>query len=154
MRPSPLSTSGRVTGWRGAADGDGHRKQRDQRLVTGQMQEKAKEIYMTFLSSKASSQVNVEGQSRLSEKILEEPHPLMFQKLQDQHDNRLVCALRRQASGGLTKLASSDMTVACPPPRSLREQFLSGSQVPGETQPLVISPNTVEMRQGPLDTSL
>ncbi|KAG8517365.1 Regulator of G-protein signaling 10 [Galemys pyrenaicus] len=49
-----------------------------------QMQEKAKDIYMTFLSSKASSQVNVEGQSRLSEKILEEPHPLMFQKLQDQ----------------------------------------------------------------------
>nr|XP_002718734.3 regulator of G-protein signaling 10 isoform X3 [Oryctolagus cuniculus] len=49
-----------------------------------QMQEKAKEIYMTFLSSKASSQVNVEGQSRLNEKILEEPHPLMFQKLQDQ----------------------------------------------------------------------
>ncbi|XP_004265821.1 regulator of G-protein signaling 10 isoform X1 [Orcinus orca] len=49
-----------------------------------QMQEKAKEIYMTFLSSKASSQVNVEGQSRLNETILEEPHPLMFQKLQDQ----------------------------------------------------------------------
>ncbi|XP_012381528.2 regulator of G-protein signaling 10 isoform X2 [Dasypus novemcinctus] len=49
-----------------------------------QMQEKAKEIYMTFLSSKASSQVNVEGQSRLNEKILDEPHPLMFQKLQDQ----------------------------------------------------------------------
>ncbi|XP_053441596.1 regulator of G-protein signaling 10 isoform X1 [Nycticebus coucang] len=49
-----------------------------------QMQEKAKEIYTTFLSSKASSQVNVEGQSRLDEKILEEPHPLMFQKLQDQ----------------------------------------------------------------------
>uniref|UniRef100_A0A6I8N6G4 Regulator of G protein signaling 10 n=1 Tax=Ornithorhynchus anatinus TaxID=9258 RepID=A0A6I8N6G4_ORNAN len=49
-----------------------------------QMQEKAREIYSTFLSSKASSQVNVEGQSRLSEKILEEPHPLMFQKLQDQ----------------------------------------------------------------------
>ncbi|XP_056351208.1 regulator of G-protein signaling 10 isoform X2 [Oenanthe melanoleuca] len=49
-----------------------------------QMQEKAKEIYMTFLSSKASSQVNVEGQSRLSETILETPHPLMFQKLQDQ----------------------------------------------------------------------
>lgn len=48
------------------------------------MQEKAKEIYMTFLSSKASSQVNVEGQSRLNETILEEPHPLMFQKLQDQ----------------------------------------------------------------------
>ncbi|KAM4851426.1 regulator of G-protein signaling 10 isoform 2-T2 [Thomomys bottae] len=48
------------------------------------MQEKAKEIYMTFLSNKASSQVNVEGQSRLNEKILEEPHPLMFQKLQDQ----------------------------------------------------------------------
>lgn len=48
------------------------------------MQEKAKEIYMTFLSNKASSQVNVEGQSRLTEKILEEPHPLMFQKLQDQ----------------------------------------------------------------------
>ncbi|KAM6265630.1 regulator of G-protein signaling 10 isoform 1-T1 [Porphyrio hochstetteri] len=49
-----------------------------------QMQEKAKEIYMTFLSSKASSQVNVEGQSRLNETILETPHPLMFQKLQDQ----------------------------------------------------------------------
>uniref|UniRef100_A0A674JY28 Regulator of G protein signaling 10 n=1 Tax=Terrapene triunguis TaxID=2587831 RepID=A0A674JY28_9SAUR len=49
-----------------------------------QMQEKAKEIYMTFLSSKASCQVNVEGQSRLNETILEEPHPLMFQKLQDQ----------------------------------------------------------------------
>ncbi|KAK2530674.1 Rgs10 [Columba guinea] len=51
---------------------------------TKQMQEKAKEIYMTFLSSKASSQVNVEGQSRLNETILETPHPLMFQKLQDQ----------------------------------------------------------------------
>lgn len=55
-----------------------------QLLCLLQMQEKAKEIYMTFLSNKASSQVNVEGQSRLSEKILEEPHPLMFQKLQDQ----------------------------------------------------------------------
>ncbi|XP_031972275.1 regulator of G-protein signaling 10 isoform X2 [Corvus moneduloides] len=52
-----------------------------------QMQEKAKEIYMTFLSSKASSQVNVEGQSRLSETILETPHPLMFQKLQDQQSS-------------------------------------------------------------------
>ncbi|KAJ6669005.1 hypothetical protein lerEdw1_007814 [Lerista edwardsae] len=49
-----------------------------------QMQKKANEIYMTFLSSKASSQVNVEGQSRLDKSILEEPHPLMFQKLQDQ----------------------------------------------------------------------
>nr|XP_009666962.1 PREDICTED: regulator of G-protein signaling 10 [Struthio camelus australis] len=49
-----------------------------------QMQEKAEEIYTTFLSSKASSQVNVEGQSRLNETILETPHPLMFQKLQDQ----------------------------------------------------------------------
>jgi len=48
------------------------------------MREKAKEIYMTFLSNKASSQVNVEGQSRLNETILEPPHPLMFQKLQDQ----------------------------------------------------------------------
>uniref|UniRef100_A0ABI7WZ78 RGS domain-containing protein n=1 Tax=Felis catus TaxID=9685 RepID=A0ABI7WZ78_FELCA len=54
-----------------------------------QMQEKAKEIYMTFLSSKASSQVNVEGQSRLNEKILEEPHPLMFQKLQDQNKTKI-----------------------------------------------------------------
>lgn len=52
--------------------------------VNSQMQIKANEIYMTFLSSKASSQVNVEGQSRLDESILEEPHPLMFQKLQDQ----------------------------------------------------------------------
>nr|XP_056706209.1 regulator of G-protein signaling 10 [Euleptes europaea] len=49
-----------------------------------QMQKKANEIYMTFLSSKASFQVNVEGQSRLDESILEEPHILMFQKLQDQ----------------------------------------------------------------------
>ncbi|XP_020642103.3 regulator of G-protein signaling 10 isoform X3 [Pogona vitticeps] len=49
-----------------------------------QMQTKANEIYMTFLSSKASYQVNVEGQSRLDESILETPHPLMFQKLQDQ----------------------------------------------------------------------
>ncbi|XP_061491823.1 regulator of G-protein signaling 10 isoform X2 [Rhineura floridana] len=48
------------------------------------MQTKANEIYMTFLSSKASFQVNVEGQSRLDESILEEPHPLMFQKLQNQ----------------------------------------------------------------------
>lgn len=55
-----------------------------QRLCLLQMQEKAKDIYMTFLSNKASSQVNVEGQSRLTEKFLEEPHPLMFQKLQDQ----------------------------------------------------------------------
>ncbi|XP_034994229.1 regulator of G-protein signaling 10 isoform X2 [Zootoca vivipara] len=49
-----------------------------------QMQAKANEIYMTFLSSKASFQVNVEGQSRLDESILEKPHPLMFQRLQDQ----------------------------------------------------------------------
>nr|XP_027785743.1 regulator of G-protein signaling 10 isoform X1 [Marmota flaviventris] len=56
-----------------------------------QMQEKAKEIYVTFLSNKASSQVNVEGQSRLNEKILEEPHPLMFQKLQDQLADRRGC---------------------------------------------------------------
>ncbi|XP_016847736.2 regulator of G-protein signaling 10 isoform X1 [Anolis carolinensis] len=49
-----------------------------------QMKTKANEIYMTFLSSKASFQVNVEGQSRLDESILEAPHPLMFQKLQDQ----------------------------------------------------------------------
>ncbi|XP_059106688.1 regulator of G-protein signaling 10 isoform X1 [Peromyscus eremicus] len=49
-----------------------------------QMQVKAREIYMTFLSNKATSQVNVEGQSRLTEQILEEPHPLMFQKLQEQ----------------------------------------------------------------------
>lgn len=54
------------------------------KCVLLQMREKAKEIYMTFLSSKASSQVNVEGQSRLNETILETPHPLMFQKLQDQ----------------------------------------------------------------------
>ncbi|XP_073934308.1 regulator of G-protein signaling 10 isoform X2 [Castor canadensis] len=54
-----------------------------------QMQEKAKEIYMTFLSNKASFQVNVEGQSRLNEKILEEPHPLMFQKLQDQNHEEM-----------------------------------------------------------------
>ncbi|MEE6486668.1 hypothetical protein FKM82_014664 [Ascaphus truei] len=48
------------------------------------MQKKAQDIYTTFLSSKASSQVNVDGQSRINEKLLEEPHPLMFQKLQEQ----------------------------------------------------------------------
>ncbi|KAM6443350.1 regulator of G-protein signaling 10 isoform 2-T2 [Liasis olivaceus] len=48
------------------------------------MQAKANEIYRNFLSNKASHQVNVEGQSRLDESILEKPHPLMFQKLQDQ----------------------------------------------------------------------
>ena len=48
------------------------------------MQEKAKEIHMTFLSSKTPSQVKVKRQPQLKEKILEEPHPLMFQKLQDQ----------------------------------------------------------------------
>ncbi|CAH2323267.1 regulator of G- signaling 10 isoform X1 [Pelobates cultripes] len=49
-----------------------------------EMQKKAREIYTTFLSSKATSQVNVEGQSRISEMMLENPHPLMFQKLQEQ----------------------------------------------------------------------
>ncbi|KAM5132605.1 regulator of G-protein signaling 10 [Mantella aurantiaca] len=49
-----------------------------------QMQKKAQHIYNTFLSSKASSQVNVEGQSRIGEQILKEPHPLMFEKLQEQ----------------------------------------------------------------------
>ncbi|KAM4636848.1 regulator of G-protein signaling 10 isoform 2-T2 [Discoglossus pictus] len=48
------------------------------------MQKKAQDIYTTFLSSKSSSQVNVEGQSRINEKMLEEPHSLMFQKLQEQ----------------------------------------------------------------------
>uniref|UniRef100_A0A4W3I1P3 Regulator of G protein signaling 10 n=1 Tax=Callorhinchus milii TaxID=7868 RepID=A0A4W3I1P3_CALMI len=52
----------------------------DKRLL----HEKAQQIYSTFLSSKSSTQVNVEGQSRLSESMLAEPHPLMFQKLQDQ----------------------------------------------------------------------
>lgn len=47
------------------------------------MQEKAKEIYVTFLSSRPRPSQR-RGQSRLNEKILEEPHPLMFQKLQDQ----------------------------------------------------------------------
>nr|XP_033798433.1 regulator of G-protein signaling 10 [Geotrypetes seraphini] len=49
-----------------------------------QMQQKARDIYLTFLSSKATAQVNVEGQSQMNEKMLEEPHPLMFQKQQDQ----------------------------------------------------------------------
>lgn len=48
------------------------------------LRDKAKHIYGTYLSSKSSTQVNVEGQSRLSESMLEQPHPLMFQKLQDQ----------------------------------------------------------------------
>lgn len=51
---------------------------------SSQMKAKANEIYKHFLSNKASYQVNVEGQSRLDESILEKPHPLMFQKLQDQ----------------------------------------------------------------------
>ncbi|XP_069468034.1 regulator of G-protein signaling 10 isoform X2 [Ambystoma mexicanum] len=49
-----------------------------------QMHEKARQIFASFLSNKASAQVNVEGQSRMSETILEQPHLLMFQKLQDQ----------------------------------------------------------------------
>ncbi|XP_030060602.1 regulator of G-protein signaling 10 isoform X1 [Microcaecilia unicolor] len=49
-----------------------------------QMQQKAQDIYLTFLSSKASAQVNVEGQSQMNDKMLEKPHPLMFQKQQDQ----------------------------------------------------------------------
>nr|DBA14742.1 TPA: hypothetical protein GDO54_004035 [Pyxicephalus adspersus] len=49
-----------------------------------QMLKKAQHIYNTFLSSKASSQVNVEGQSCIGEQILNDPHPLMFEKLQEQ----------------------------------------------------------------------
>ncbi|CAI9620856.1 unnamed protein product [Staurois parvus] len=49
-----------------------------------QLQKKAQHIYNTFLSSKASSQVNVEGQSRIGEQILRQPHPLMFERLQEQ----------------------------------------------------------------------
>ncbi|XP_075071648.1 regulator of G-protein signaling 10 isoform X2 [Mixophyes fleayi] len=49
-----------------------------------QMRKKAKNIYTTFLSSKATSQVNVEGQSRIGEQMLKQFHPLMFQKLQEQ----------------------------------------------------------------------
>ncbi|XP_043568151.1 regulator of G-protein signaling 10-like [Chiloscyllium plagiosum] len=45
---------------------------------------KAQQIYKTFLCSKAATQVNVEGQSRISESMLAQPHPFMFQKLQDQ----------------------------------------------------------------------
>ncbi|XP_028681456.1 regulator of G-protein signaling 10 [Erpetoichthys calabaricus] len=48
------------------------------------MQDKAKHIYAYYLSSKSSTQVNVEGQSMLSESMLEQPHPLMFEKLQEQ----------------------------------------------------------------------
>ncbi|XP_043912013.1 regulator of G-protein signaling 10 [Protopterus annectens] len=49
-----------------------------------QLHERATQIYMTFLSSKSPNQVNVEGQSRLNESILEHPHPLMFEALQEQ----------------------------------------------------------------------
>lgn len=95
LTPSPTPTpqgsySSSVSCWTGLERGAGSGPEgpclqiTDKLSVSPQMQEKAKEIYMTFLSSKASSQVNVEGQSRLNEKILEEPHPLMFQKLQDQ----------------------------------------------------------------------
>ncbi|KAM9326877.1 regulator of G-protein signaling 10 [Gastrophryne carolinensis] len=49
-----------------------------------QLQKKAEQIYRTFLSSKAPSPVNVESQSRISEQILNKPHPLMFEKLQEQ----------------------------------------------------------------------
>uniref|UniRef100_A0A8C5QKL4 RGS domain-containing protein n=1 Tax=Leptobrachium leishanense TaxID=445787 RepID=A0A8C5QKL4_9ANUR len=49
-----------------------------------QMQKKARKIYTTFLSSKATAQVNVDGQSRISEEMLQDPHPLMFLMLQEQ----------------------------------------------------------------------
>ncbi|KAG9467401.1 hypothetical protein GDO78_015023, partial [Eleutherodactylus coqui] len=49
-----------------------------------EMQSKAKHIYRTFLCSKASSQVNVEGQCEVREQMLKQPHPLMFEKLQEQ----------------------------------------------------------------------
>ncbi|GCC22260.1 regulator of G-protein signaling 10-like [Chiloscyllium punctatum] len=52
----------------------------DKQLLHG----KAQQIYKTFLCSKAATQVNVEGQSRISESMLAQPHPFMFQKLQDQ----------------------------------------------------------------------
>ncbi|XP_059517572.1 regulator of G-protein signaling 10 isoform X1 [Myotis daubentonii] len=84
-----------------------------------QMQEKAKEIYMTFLSSKASSQVNVEGQSRLNEKILEEPHPLMFQKLQDQW--AVLCALEAADGAAWTLGHSRDLEGWESPPRASGE---------------------------------
>ncbi|XP_063818772.1 regulator of G-protein signaling 10 [Pseudophryne corroboree] len=48
------------------------------------MKKKAKDIYTRFLSSKASSPVNVEGQSRIGEQMLKQFHPLMFEKLQEQ----------------------------------------------------------------------
>ncbi|XP_066549149.1 regulator of G-protein signaling 10 [Amia ocellicauda] len=48
------------------------------------LREKAKQIYSTYLSSKSTTQVNVEGQSRLNESMLEQAHPLMFEKLQEQ----------------------------------------------------------------------
>ncbi|KAM3913831.1 regulator of G-protein signaling 10 [Leptodactylus fuscus] len=49
-----------------------------------EMKRKAKAIYTTFLCSKAPSQVNVEGRPKVGEQTLKLPHPLMFEKLQEQ----------------------------------------------------------------------
>lgn len=56
------------------------KKIQDENLLHG----KAQQIYKTYLCSKAATQVNVEGQSRLTENMLAHPHPFMFQKLQEQ----------------------------------------------------------------------
>ncbi|XP_069755982.1 regulator of G-protein signaling 10-like isoform X2 [Narcine bancroftii] len=56
------------------------KKIQDENLLRG----KAQQIYKTFLCNKAATQVNVEGQSRLTESMLAQPHPFMFQKLQEQ----------------------------------------------------------------------
>ncbi|XP_006630792.2 regulator of G-protein signaling 10 isoform X1 [Lepisosteus oculatus] len=48
------------------------------------LRDKAKYIYATYLSSTSTTQVNVEGQSKLNESMLDQAHPLMFEKLQEQ----------------------------------------------------------------------
>ncbi|XP_005999274.1 regulator of G-protein signaling 10 [Latimeria chalumnae] len=88
-----------------------------------QQKEKAKQIYMTFLSNKASSQVNVEGQSRLNESMLEQPHSSMFQKLQDQIFNLMKY-------DSYSRFLKSDLFLKC---KRLEE---SGKQPPNSEETL------------------
>lgn len=57
-----------------------------------QLSQKAKEIYNSFLSSKATTPVNIDSQAQLADDVLTAPRPDMFKQPQLQVSLYTVCS--------------------------------------------------------------
>lgn len=63
-----------------------------------QLSQRAREIYNSFLSSKATTPVNIDSQAQLADDILNAPRPDMFkeQQLQVAYTPNTTCLLQSQ----------------------------------------------------------